>query len=120
MTINLLEIKMFKCKLNSAPDCVMRTKISDDIWLTIENVNLSLAHMHFANSSYAQVDVPSGIDIFDDTDNTRMTSVEGKFSFYYTKSYRIVYKSEVILQLRRKFSWGVYGSADKEVEVIDY
>jgi len=89
----------------------------------IENISLHLAVIFFVNKSYAQIDVPQGIEVFNDTKGGRIYPVDNKFSISYMDSYtvyRVAEKNTLVLNLNTRRSWSIYGPGDQKADMTEF
>ena len=112
----------FKGSFTFKNDNIRETAVTDGVWLRLERVGFAVARLYFVDDGAVQVDIPQGIVVRDNTNNTELPTIFPGANFYvlaWSDNYTITYQGQIVVDLSTQRQWDLCAPADKEVATIE-
>ena len=103
-------------------DKICQTLIGDGILMRIERAGQAIARVYFVDDGFAQVDIPNGIAVHDNTNNIPLLPLYQGAQFFvlaWSDNYTITVDGVIVLDLSNQRQWALRGRLDREVSTID-
>ena len=110
----------FKGSFSFKNQSITETRLLDDLSLRFEQVGHAIARVYFVNNGGAEVAIPNGFSILDNTNNVQVHHLPfvEYFVLAWMDSYDLMFNGEVVLSVNNQRQWSVIGSRNREVNTI--
>ena len=109
---------MHKCTFSFRNDDVHMTEIADGINLLMQRIGSAVARVYFIDDTYAEVDIPVGISVHDNTTTVDVNAVGQSFYLGWTDKYTIRFGDVVVMDLLTQRQWAVCATSDREITTV--
>ena len=96
------------CAFSFNKDSIYKTPLDDEIDLCLVRRGFAVARLYFIN--IAEIDIPKGVKVFDDTNKCQVQPLPNTqfFALCWTDSYTIYYNNELVMQLKTNREWSIH------------
>ena len=104
-----------KCTFSFRYDDVHMTEIADGINLSMQRIGPAVARVYFIDDTNAEVDIPVGIYVHDNTNDVVVNAVGKSFYLGWTDNYTIRFENVVVIDLLNHRQWAICAPPDRKI-----
>ena len=97
-------------------------KLTDDIFLRIENAGFAIARVYFVNAQLVEIPIPETFSIVDRTNNGVLVRPIANLQFFvlaWSDNYAVQYRDKDVVGLHNQRQWFLTGGPELGVETFD-
>ena len=100
---------------------IRETQLDDCILLRIERVGFAIARVYVVDDSFAEIDVPEGLVIYDNTNNANVVRFANRQEFLlaWSDSYSIKLNDVLILELNTQRQWSLRSVSERAIRTVE-
>ena len=104
-----------KCHFYFQTDDVLETDVADGVKLSMQRVGPAVARVSFVNAHYAEVEIPDGIRVHDNTNNVPVAPHGKNFFLCWTDDYTVRLGDAVVIDISNQRQWRIQGPPERAV-----